>query len=238
MFNQTSGLGQIASNVDNNFNAKVYTQQMLDAIQNPLANLANTIAAYKYFEALYNSDGKSVTFTTPTGQNVTVNISPAVAQHFHDDVTKVLSDYGTIQVPYDAKGDTANLVDSNGNPVSLLTIVSNPTAQYSVHFDMDESDNYDSNGNPNAPKWDSGIEDQFYNNQGCSDNTNFNTGNDQNNQLSVSVHQGACSDTENWTISGTAEQWEAQGALNPVAQSTSQAAADEQTLENDFTNQM
>ncbi|HNA61853.1 MAG TPA: hypothetical protein PKW79_02115 [Rhabdochlamydiaceae bacterium] len=52
----------------------------------------------------------------------------------------MLADYGTIKVPYDAKGDAATLVDANGNPVSLLDLVQNPNAQFHVNFKVDLND--------------------------------------------------------------------------------------------------
>ncbi|HNA61852.1 MAG TPA: hypothetical protein PKW79_02110 [Rhabdochlamydiaceae bacterium] len=62
----TSGVAQIADIVDNNFNVKIYTQEMLNATNNPTANLALTIEAYQYFTAMVNGQD----FTTSTGQKL------------------------------------------------------------------------------------------------------------------------------------------------------------------------
>ena len=230
---RTSGLAQIADVVDNNFNVKIYTQEMLNAINNPTANLALTIEAYQYFTAMVNGQD----FTTSTGQKLDFStLSDSAKKTLHDDACKVLADYGTIKVPYDAKGDAATLVDANGNPVSLLDLVQNPNAQFHVNFKVDSNDVQ--NGN-DAPNWATKM-DTDYNNEdnhwwgsanSCGQSDDFQVGDRSKSEIDAHVSQESCSNTLDWTLSGTATAWEAQGALNPQATNPN-TTFDESNLEN------
>lgn len=240
-----SGLAAIAQEVSNNFNIKVFTKEMLDAINNPLKDLAKTAEAYQYFTAMYNGTN----FTAPGGQVIDFSSLPKnVATQLHSDVVKVLSDYSQINVPIDNSGDTTPLLDSKGDKVSLLELIANPNDTYHVSFKVsgDDMDNAADDPKGSSPKWsdnpaggsmygDYENEDNHWwgSENGIGKTDHFRVGDRTKYTLDASVSPpGACSSSDEykWSISGTATAWEDSGALNPVANSA--ASADATSLEN------
>lgn len=247
MLNQTSGLGQIAATVNNNFNVKVYTQEMLEAINNPLADLSKTEEAYQYFTSMLNGQN----FVTASGQTISfANLPDTVKTTLHSKVVQVLKDYNTVNVPYDFSGDTTPLLNADGSQASLYDIIANPSASFHVKFSV--SDTTDASSSPDWSKNPAGgsmygdyqnEDSHWYGStvrEGGTDH--FQVGDRTKYELDASVSDnGGCGNDAydaNWTISGTATAWEQSGALNPSASNPQTASNDANGLENYLANNM
>jgi len=228
----TSGLSLISEQVDNNFNVKTYTEEMLNAITNPMADLSKTIEAYQYFTALYNGQD----FTTGSGTRLNFsNLSPDIKEMLHNKVTEMLKDYNSIDVCYDGPmyGDKTLLLNSDGTPASLLDIVSHPDATYHIKYTISYDDFTSGYMNPS---WAPNETQQFETADGCMKDVawgatdNFAVGDTSKYNLNASVY-AHCSPDLKFDISGKATDWEKSGALLPSPFKSEQATDDANALE-------
>jgi hypothetical protein len=237
MFCHKSGLGYLAKEVDNNFDIKIYTSQMLKAIAHPRRDLSQTQEAYQYFTAMYN--GQS--FTTKTGSLLDFqSIPPDVADTLHSEVVKILQDYDTVSVPTNNNGGTATLLKSDGTKATLLDVIANPMMQFQINFQT--STHFIDQGPDTSPGWSfSNGEDlvsdasNANNDCGWNDKMAYQPGTHIHfgvNGLDATTHEPACSHHIDWNITGEPETWENIGALQPIASDPSAASTNLVTLEN------
>lgn len=254
---QASALAQISETAVNNFNLAGYTNNMLQIVQNPLHySLSQVSDAYQFFQDMYNNTA----YTDSNGNTIDFSSVPSsVASQMHTLVNQLLSDYDTINVPYDGKGDTAPLLiqnsDGSTSPASLLTLISNPDANYTIQFSFDEHD-----GLPGGnPSW-SNLNDDFENSY---DGSFFDVGigtcikegftsvdesfsvtkqvvngnelnADQSTGLTANYDVAQCGSTANTTVSGSASDWENSQALKVTSSNTDQASTDLANLDEFF----
>lgn len=246
MYCNQSGLAAVAQVVDNNFNVKVYTEEMMNAITNPLADLTKTQEAYQYFHSMYEGQD----FVTSSGETLNFGNLPAgVIKTLHADVIKVLKSYAQVNVPIDNAGHTTPLLTSDGKKASLYDVVANPNQQF--HIDFQTSAEYtgsawhDSNGYDSSPAWSyvDGTDMQ----KACRDNDRtagmekMGWGSHLNFQfagLQASTHEPTCSNDIDWNLSGAGTQWAKLGALNPATSNVTETNLDTNNLENYLYNNM
>ena len=235
-----SGLAAISKVVNNNFDVKVYTEEMMSAITNPMADLAKTVEAYNYFHAMYEGQD----FTTSSGEELNfADLPKDVITTLHADVIKVLKSYDQVNVPTDSSGDTTPLLTSDGKKATLLDVVSDPTAQFHVDFKTPAFTGsfwYDSGNTNGAPAWSNASDgSNLYKDAWNADDAggcekmgwgkHLDFGVDG---LQASIHEPGCSNHIDWNLSGSASAWEASGALNPVSSDQTATNADANNLEN------
>lgn len=244
---QRAGLAEISRSVENNFNIKVYTHQMMDAIKNPLANLSLTREAYHYFTSMYNGQD----FITSSGTQINfADIPKDTAAALHADVIKVLSDFNVVRVPTNyADTQSAVLLTSAGTPASLLDVIANPTMQFHINFQS--SGDFINGGPDSSPAW--SIANGTDMDEACSNANNWGSSSVYNarmewgswvhihfdvNGLNATCHQPSCSNNVDWNISGDAQRWEDIGALIPTTANQAATNKDIQSLTDCLTNNM
>ncbi len=232
--NSVTGLSAIAREINNSFDIKTYTEEMLKYVQNPSAYpLSQVVTAFQFFQAMYNK----TSFQVPGGPSIDFSqVDPSTAAQMHTLVVKALSDYGTVRVPY-APGKTVPLMITevvNGKtvtkPASLLDLVSEPNgATFSIKYSGDPDQMIDSH---TSPPWAPGFAGAFNNAftagqslervvSNVSDTFGIpGTG------LSCHFHDGAWSfDSATFSISGSAQDWITAAAGSMVTSTSDSAAA-------------